>query len=33
MAVEELKSAEPHSATTESQDGIQRPWWHRMFGG
>ena len=25
--------AEPHSATGEAQEGVQRPWWRRMFGG
>jgi hypothetical protein len=24
---------EPHSATGEAQEGVQRPWWRRMFGG
>jgi transposase len=24
---------EPHSATVESQEGTQRPWWHRVLGG
>jgi len=22
-----------HSATVESQEGVQRPWWRRVFGG
>jgi len=22
-----------HSATVESQEGVQRPWWRRIFGG
>ncbi len=25
--------AEPHSATGEAQEGVQRPWWRRLFGG
>jgi hypothetical protein len=25
--------AEPHPATEEAQEGVQRPWWRRMFGG
>jgi hypothetical protein len=29
---EEPERAEPHSATVESQEGIQRPWWRRVFG-
>ena len=28
---EEPDRAEPHSATVESQEGLQRPWWRRMF--
>ena len=24
--------AEPHSATVESQESVQRPWWRRVFG-
>ena len=31
--VEEAGRAEPHSATVETQEGTQRPWWRRMFGG
>jgi hypothetical protein len=23
----------PHSATGEAQEGVQRPWWRRVFGG
>ena len=31
---EELDRAEePHSATVEDQQGTQRPWWRRWFGG
>ena len=30
---EEQEMAEPHSATGEAQEGVQRPWWRRMFGG
>jgi hypothetical protein len=25
--------AEPHSATVGAQEGVQRPWWRRVFGG
>src|ERR671910_678882 len=31
-AEEEPERAEPHPATVESQEGVQRPWWRRMFG-
>ena len=30
---EEADRAEPHSATGGTQEGTQRPWWRRMFGG
>jgi uncharacterized coiled-coil protein SlyX len=30
---EEPKRAEPQSATGEAQEGAQRPWWRRWFGG
>ena len=30
---EEPESAEPRPATGEAQEGVQRPWWRRMFGG
>ena len=30
---EEPDRAEPHSATIEDQQGTQRPWWRRWFGG
>jgi hypothetical protein len=30
---EEPDRAEPHSATVEAQEGTQRPWWRRIFGG
>ena len=30
---EEPERAEPHSATVESQETVQRPWWRRMLGG
>jgi excisionase family DNA binding protein len=30
---EEPERAEPNSATGEAQEGTQRPWWRRMFGG
>ena len=25
--------AEPHPATAEAQEGVQRPWWRGIFGG
>ena len=31
-AAEAPERAEPHSATVESQEGVRRPWWRRMFG-
>jgi excisionase family DNA binding protein len=30
---EEPERAEPRSGTSEAQEGVQRPWWRRMFGG
>ena len=30
---EETEGAEPRTATVESQEGVQRPWWRRWFGG
>jgi hypothetical protein len=30
---EEPERAEPRSATVEAQEGVQRPWWRRMFRG
>ena len=30
---EETEGAEPRPATVESQEGVQRPWWRRWFGG
>jgi hypothetical protein len=30
---EEPERAEPHSPTGGAQEGTQRPWWRRMFGG
>ena len=30
---EEPERAEPHPATAEAQEGVQRPWWRRIFGG
>ena len=30
---EEPERAERHSATGEAQEGVQRPWWRRVFGG
>jgi excisionase family DNA binding protein len=30
---DEPERAEPHPATTGAQEGVQRPWWRRMFGG
>ena len=29
---EEPGRAEPRSATAEGQEGVQRPWWRRVFG-
>jgi hypothetical protein len=29
---EEPEMAEPHSATGEAPEGVQRPWWRRVFG-
>jgi septal ring factor EnvC (AmiA/AmiB activator) len=32
-AVEEQQGrGEPHSATVESQESVQRPWWRKVFG-
>jgi hypothetical protein len=31
-AEEQQGRAQPHSATVESQEGVQRPWWRRVFG-
>jgi hypothetical protein len=31
-AEEQQGRGEPHSATVESQEGVQRPWWRRVFG-
>jgi hypothetical protein len=30
---EEPGSAEPHFATGGAQEGVQRSWWRRWFGG
>jgi excisionase family DNA binding protein len=30
---EQQGGGKPHSATVESQEGVQRPWWRRIFGG
>jgi excisionase family DNA binding protein len=30
---EEQEMAEPRPGTPEAQEGTQRPWWRRMFGG
>ena len=32
-AVEETERAEAHSNAGEAQEGAQRPWWRRWFGG
>jgi hypothetical protein len=32
-AAEEPERAEPRSSTAEPQEGVQRPWWRRVFGG
>jgi hypothetical protein len=31
-ANEEPERADPHSATVESEEPVQRPWWWRVFG-
>jgi len=33
QTVEEPGRAEPRPTTVESQEGAQRPWWRRVFGG
>jgi chromosome segregation ATPase len=30
---EEPESSEPHAASGGAQEGVQRPWWRRVFGG
>jgi hypothetical protein len=30
---EEPDRAEPHPATGDAQEGVQRPWWRKVFGG
>ena len=30
---EEPESSEPHAASGGAQEGVQRPWWRRWFGG
>jgi len=30
---EERERAGPHPATVGNQEGAQRPWWRRIFGG
>jgi hypothetical protein len=30
---EEPESSEPHAASGGAQEGVQRPWWSRVFGG
>jgi hypothetical protein len=32
-AEEQQGRGQPHSATVEAQEGVQRPWWRRLFGG
>jgi hypothetical protein len=32
-AEEQQGRGQPHSTTGEAQEGAQRPWWRRMFGG
>jgi hypothetical protein len=27
------RSEEPHTDRVESQEGVRRPWWRRVFGG
>jgi hypothetical protein len=29
---EETERGRPHSATVESQESVQKPWWRRVFG-
>jgi hypothetical protein len=31
-AEEQQGRGQPHSATVEAQEGVQRPWWRRWFG-
>jgi hypothetical protein len=33
MAEEQPEVAEPRPGSSEAQEGAQRPWWRRMFGG
>ena len=33
VAEEQQGRGQPHSATGEAQEGAQRTWWRRMFGG
>ena len=33
MAEEAPEGAEPRPGTGEAQEGVQRPWWRRVFGG
>jgi glutamyl-tRNA reductase len=30
---ESPEGVEPRSGTSEAQEGVQRPWWRRVFGG
>jgi hypothetical protein len=30
---EEPERAEPRPATADTQEGVQRPWWRKVFGG
>jgi hypothetical protein len=30
---DEAQEARPRPVTVESQEGVQRPWWRRVFGG
>jgi excisionase family DNA binding protein len=30
---EEPQRVEPQSATAEAQEGVQKPWWRKIFGG
>jgi excisionase family DNA binding protein len=32
-AEEQQGRGEPHPATVGAQEGVQRPWWRRVFGG
>jgi len=33
QTVDEASEGEPRPATEGAQEGVQRPWWRRVFGG